>query len=261
MLIRHVNIKGTDIHVFDGVFKPEIEIEHVFEFQNKQPTIRVFVGQNLFREFNIEAIEENPDLTGQFLHSSIRVLKNGAVMIDGIVSNDRGSHATWEDNEYEAVRFQPFYLDQSENEKLRGAGLFERGLHFSGTVTPLGVRAICICDECKKSFTLQHYHAGFSECQYFYSSDGRQTLSVHYSEVPNMPTQLQRSIDEGVLEAVERQLPKPTIGTGAFKYYNPLRCPHCGDAFVDFEKRKDQRPTEYYATRLVNHPLQKFSKA
>lgn len=159
-----------------------IELETVFKLTVPTPEIKVFENQNLVHAFHIDTLHTNKDLTGQFLHSSIRVLSNSAVMIDGIISQSDSAFPKWTDIAYEAIRFQPFYLsDKNDNNiQLKGKGLFERGLHFSGTVTPTGVRNICICDSCNRSFTIQHFHSGFSELQYFYSTDSKETLIVPY---------------------------------------------------------------------------------
>lgn len=37
-----------------------------------------------------------------------------------------------------------------------------------------------------------------------------------------------------------------------FRYYNPLRCPHCSATFIDFERYKDMRPNEYYGNTYIN---------
>lgn len=260
MITGQVKIQGTDIYISTGLLKKDREVNHVFDLHEPQPTIRVFEDKKLRREYYIETLDENPDLTGQFFHSSIRVLKNRAVMIDGIISKDRNKCPDWKADNYEAIRLQPFYLSEKEqeNEKLKGAGLFHRGLHFSGTVTPSGVRVICICDSCQKSFTLQHFHAGFSEAQYFYSTDSKKTLIVPYGQIENMPTQLQETIDDRTLELAEKQLPKSTNGHGSYKYYNAFRCPHCSSPFIDFEKNRDIRPNEYYGNRLINQKLQRY---
>lgn len=234
-----------------------LEINHVFEFDKSEPEILVFEGHNLKRCYKIEPLSENPNLIGQYLHASIRLLDSGTVMIDGSISK-----AKIDTSSHESIRFQPFFISHkdAENEKLRGKGLFQRGLHFPGTVTPSNVRAVCICDSCFKSFSLQHFHAGFSEVQYFYSFDSKQTLVVDYDQIKGMPTQMQREINLSVLEKVEQQLPKPTLGTGRYKYYNSFRCPHCGDVYIDFENNKNIRPREYYGNRLINNHIQYIDK-
>lgn len=258
MLKRKIKITGTDIHINSGLLNSAIEKEHVFHFESSQPTLRVFENKQLLRTFNIETLTENPDLTGQFLHSSIRVLDNDAVMIDGIISKNPEQPSDWKSEDYEAIRFQPFFLNSNEheNQKLIGKGLFARGLHFSGTVTPTGVRTICVCDHCNESFTLQHFHAGFSESQYFYSSDSKQTLVIKYSQIPNMPTQLKGSISEQSLGEIEQQLPNPTIGSGTYKYFNSFRCPHFGELFIDFSGNQNARANEYYGYRHINQEFQ-----
>jgi len=262
MIAEKVKIKGTDIYISTGLFNKDREVNHVFGFEEAQPRIRIFENNKLKREYLIDTLTENPDLTGQFLHSSIRILKNSAVMIDGIISKDSNTCSDWTEANYEALRLQPFFLsnNEKENEKLKGKGLFQRGLHFSGTVTPSGVRAICICDNCQKSFSLQHFHAGFSESQYFYSTDSKKTLIVHYGQLDGMPLQLQEPVDENEIDRIERLLPESNDGHGSFKYYNSFKCPHCKSEFIDFENNKAIRPNEYYGNRLINDDFQEFDK-
>jgi hypothetical protein len=141
---------------------------------------------------------------------------------------------------------------------LKGKGLFERGLHYSGTVTPSGVRCICTCDYCLESFTIQHFHAGFSEAQYFYSTNSKETLIVPYGSFKNMPVQLQKEVDLLALQDIEAKLPLPSNGDGLFKYYNSFRCPHCFASFVDFTN-KEVRPMEYYGNTYINQKPVWFS--
>lgn len=260
MITGKVKIKGTDIYISAGLLKKEREVKHVFDFKEAQPTIRVFENKKLKREYLIETLTENPDLSGQFFHSSIRILKNSAVMIDGIISKDANKTLDSTEHDYEAIRLQPFFLsdNEKENEKLKGQGLFQRGLLFSGTVTPSGVRAICICDSCQKSFTLQHFHAGFSESQYFYSSDSKKTLIVSNGQIEGMPLQLQETIDEKELRRIEQLLPESEDGRGSFKYYNSFKCPHCDFPYIDFENNKAMRPNEYYGNRHINQEFEKL---
>ncbi len=260
MITGKVKIQGTDIYISTGLLKKDRSVIHVFDFKEAQPTIRVFENEKLKREYFLETLTENPDLSNQFFHCSIRILKNSAVMIDGIISKDSNDCPDWTEDSYEAIRLQPFFLsdNEAENKKLKGAGLFQRGLHFSGSVTPSGVRAVCICDSCQKSFTLQHFHAGFSEAMYFYSTDSKKTLIVPIEQIQNMPSQLQEKVDQKTLNRIEKLLAKSTSGYGDFKYYNSFNCPHCGSPFIDFEKHEDIRPTEYYANRLINQEFEQF---
>lgn len=262
MIFTKVQIRETDFHISTGRLHAKWERDHVFEFNERQPTIRVFENQKLAREYHIETLDENPDLRGQYFHTSIRITRSGAVMIDGILSPDRVKVPDNEKMSYEGIRLHPFYLSKNEqkNEERKGTGLFRRGLHFSGTITGGNVRLVCICDSCRKSFTVTSFHAGVSEAQYFYSVDSKQTLFVPYHFIKNMPTQLQKSIDDEVLKEVEQKLPKPSSGSGEYKYYNPFRLPHCSAAFIDFEKNKEIRVNEYYGIRLINQSLEHFTE-
>ena len=237
------------------------ELTGVLSFHTAIPIINVYEDDVLVKSFLIETLLTNPDLSGQFLHFSVRILANSGVMIDGIISPRPDTNPTWEDSDYEAIRLQPFFLstaDPAFSQRLIGKGLFERGLHYSGTITPTAVRNICICDHCQKSFTLQHRHGGHSELQYFYSEDSRQTLLVHYTDIPNLPVHLQTEIDEKLISEVEAQLPLPTTGKGKFRYYNALLCPHCQSPFIDFPTHKHIRPVEYYGNTYINEPFYNF---
>ena len=178
-------------------------------------------------------------------------------MIDGIISKSSTEFLDWKDKDYEAVRIQPFFLSNKKelNKALHGKGLFDRGLHFSGTVTPSGVRTICICDSCQLNFAIQHFHAGFAKVQYFYSSDSSETLVVPYESIENLPNQLSSPENEIVLRELESKLPKPSNNQGEFKYYNPLRCPFCYHPYIDFEKYKEIRPNEYYGNTYINQEV------
>ena len=255
---RHnrIEVKGDCIFIDnqnENVGKA-FELETVLSLTVPIPEIKVYENQNLIHTFHIDTLLSNPNLTGQFLHSSIRILANSGVMIDGIISKSNTNFPEWTNNDYEAVRFQPFYLsDKNQNNiALRGKGLFERGLHYSGTITPTGVRNVCFCDSCNLSFTVEHFHSGFSELQYFYSTDSKETLTVPYGSIENLPTQLQSIIDNSILETIENKLPKPTNDFGKFSYYNSFNCPHCLTPYIDFKKYKEMRPKEYYGNTYIN---------
>ena len=253
---RHQRVTVQDNNIYidnsnDNIGK-SVEVQTVLAFTQPTPEITVFENNKIIHRYSIETLETNPDLAGQFLHSSIRILGNSAVMIDGIISRSHKSCPEWTDDNYEAVRLQPFFLSNAneKNIQLIGKGLFDRGLHFSGTVTPGTVRCVCICDHCKQSFSLQHFHAGFSEVQYFYSSGSRETLIVPYNALANMPTQLQEYLDPSALEEVENRL--TASSDGKFRYFNSFKCPHCLAAFIDFERYPEMRPGEYYGNTLLN---------
>lgn len=254
---RRIKIKGNDIYISKpGLFGQKAE-EYlgVLSFNKPTPIINIFENNILLKTFNIETLTTNSDLTGQYFHISVRLLENDGVMIDGIISKQKDKHSDWRDSDYEAIRFQPFFLttaDISTSRRIIGKGVFERGLHYSGTVTPTTVRVICICDNCNKSFTVQHFHGGFSDSQYFYSDDSKQTLIVPYDKIKNLPTQLQKDVDDKIIMEVEAELPQPTKGKGSYRYYNSFCCPHCFNPYIDFQTYKQIRPTEYYGLKYIN---------
>jgi hypothetical protein len=231
-----------------------MEIEWIFTLDQAVPEMRVYEDSVLVNNYKIETVTSNPDLTGQYFHTSVRILQNSAVMIDGIISTDPENIPKWSDRDCEGIRFQPFFLSNNPtgNEMTRGRGLFDRGLHFSGTVTPGGVRNICICDDCKLSFAIQHFHAGFSESQYFYSSDSRETLVVPNRILDDLPFPWGHPPNEQIILQIERLLPSPSNGSGTFNYYNSFRCPHCFSEYISLGKYKELRSTEYYGNTYLN---------
>ncbi|ROH96240.1 hypothetical protein [Chryseobacterium daecheongense] len=218
------------------------------------PEIKIYENGKYLRTYKIEPKDSNPDLNNQIFDCEVRVHPDFSVQIEGAVYKNKDQ----EKKEY--IRFQPFYLSNKneKNEALFGRGMFARGLHFSGYISSGDIRLICICDVCEKSFSVDFYHAGFSDTQYFYSSNSMETLMVTYGDIENMPTQLQENIDENILGEVESQLPKTFDGT--FTYYNSFCCPHCHSPFNNFEKFKADRPKEYYAHFYLNKTPIYFQK-
>ena len=45
---------------------------------------------------------------------------------------------------------------------------------------------------------------------------------------------------------IEKVLPPCQACSGAFRYLNPLRCPHCRAPYIDFPRYPDIRRSEYY---------------
>lgn len=248
---NRLKIVGNEIYIYNDISlrNKDIEIQPILKFLKEIPEIKIFEDGILIKTFIIEPKNSNPNLKDQFFHSSIRVNSNSSVQIDGYISKHQNS---FEKND-EGIRFQPFFLSDKEeiNESLKGKGMFQRGLHYEGIISSGNIRLICICDDCEKSFSLEFYHAGFSEVQYFYSTNSKETLLVpYYNELGKVPFQLQKEINEQELTEIESKLPKSNDGT--FNYYNPFKCPHCGENYIDFIKNKEIRPNEYYVNYHLN---------
>lgn len=185
-----------------------------------------------------------------WFHISVRVHENLVCQADCVVAESKGDDpATLLAGGATGIRFQPFFLPGAEvgNEQLRGQGLFARGLHFPGSITIGNVLLSCECDACHRSFLVQSFHSGFSNSGYFYSGSGKYTLTLR-DDVPGCPAALSVP-DPAQLAALETALPKAP-DESAFRYLNPLRCPHCSAPYIDFEAHPDQRPAEYYGNYL-----------
>ena len=258
MFFQQIQIENTAISLVKGFLPQAREYRHVFALREPQPVIHVFEGPTLRRAYRLETLSANPDLTGQYLHASIRLSPAGILQIEGIISPDLHRYPSWEEPGFEAVRLQPFFLRAPQDESLRlpGAGLFQRGLHYTDQFTPARLRLVCICDHCQQSFSVQHLHAGQAQGQYFYSDDSQQTLFVPTSRMLPLPFPNQLRAQPALLRQLEAQLPAPTYGGGAYHYYNSFRCPHCSARFVDFHSNPFRRAQEQYGCYFLNHAVQ-----
>lgn len=193
-----------------------------------------------------------------WLQLSIRVHPNLACQADCIIGD---SDTYGPDDIFSGratgIRFQPFFLPGGavRNEELFGTGLFARGLHFSGMVTPSNIILSCTCDHCKKSFQIQSFHAGFSRLGYFYSGSGTYTLTVP-DMIPGAPAALSTP-EPAALAALEGRLPTAPDGT-SYRYAHPFRCPHCAAPYIDFSRNRGERANEYYGNYLVGAQLERF---
>jgi hypothetical protein len=187
----------------------------------------------------------------KWLHISIRVSDQFTAQMDGLVNDTssvpeqlRGPNAPM------GIRFQPMYLPECPKDpaELMGKGLFFRGLHYPGWVTPGSVSLMCICDYCAKSFRLQSFHAGFGFQLYFYCDMGTHTLVIPDSVIGAPP--LTGLVDPEVVSEFDARLPRCERCGGHFKYYNPLRCPHCHQPYIDFDRYPRVRAVEYYGNNL-----------
>lgn len=87
------------------------------------------------------------DEGARFLHMSIRVSSTYAVQSDAILTETRNEDPRETFNRgSKGLRFQPFFLPESPSNAavLVGRGLFYRGLHFAGTVSPGNLSLMCV---------------------------------------------------------------------------------------------------------------------
>lgn len=247
-----VKVNGKDLCVID---KSELPCE-------KTPSLQLSAGGTLSL-VDSTGLSHNHDLgdSGGWFHFSIRVYPNLACQTDcAITSSSVYDQAAFSKGEATGIRFQPFFISGAEvgNEVFLGKGLFQRGLHFSGSVTNGAIALSCECDFCQKSFMIQSFHAGFSNVGYFYSTSGNYTMIVS-DQISGCPTVLSAP-DVNELAALEKRLPKAPDGSD-FKYLNPFRCPHCKRPYVDFEKNPEQRQAEYYGNCYVGKKALHYDEA
>ncbi len=238
----------------------DVEVRDVLALQGERPLVSVYVNGELLTNYRIDPCRKSDDYRGVFLHCSVRIVPGLGLMIDGLLSRDPKDESQSPSDLLRGVRFQPFKLEGAPipNPELFGRGLFNRGLHFPGRVTPADIRFVCVCDQCHEPFTLEHHHTGFADQQYFYCETGIHTLLVNLGDLEGCPPPRAQNVDEQTLRAAEARLPACTECGKPFRYYNPLRCRSCGTPFIDFEKFPEIRPSEYYAQILAGTEPQHF---
>ena len=239
----------------------KISSKELVEVVNVKTTIEpvsneliIFKDNECIATYIIELGNKSNFSSLKFLHLGIRILNNFGLVINGEI-DDSPFKTKKKINQIDGIRFQPVLLNayNNDNPENKGMGLFSRGLHFSGFITPSNFRLCCICDECKKSFNIHSYHAGNGYFQYFYSDDGSETLMVPYDAIEDMPGQLCKNISEESVKRIDSQLEKK--GYGRFKFYNPFRCPYWKAPYIDFQKHPEIREYEYYANVFLNKEM------
>lgn len=195
------------------------------------------------------------------VHFSVRVYPNLACQTDCVITDSN----KYDENAFKhgkaiGIRMQPFFLSGSnaDTRNFIGRGLFARGLHFNGVITPGNTILSCICDVCHKSFLIKSFHAGFGCSGYFYSSSGKFTITVS-DKIEGSPVALSDQ-DKGAHSKLEGMLPNAPDGS-FFSYLNPFRCSHCDAACIDFEKYPEDRSGEYYGNYFVGSEILSYEPA
>lgn len=241
MTLLTVLLNETDIATVQAGEQP---CEITPSRQVERDTIIAFVDEAGNRHVHSLA-----ELSG-WAHISVRIHQGLACQADCVVTDkevfDPNAPLTGEGR---GIRFQPFFLPGSTGDPktLVGQGLFRRGMHFSGSVTPGSVRLSCECDHCAQSFQVQSFHAGFSNTGYMYSSSGGYTLTID-EHVAGAPPAMGKP-DMDALGKLEEVLPTAPDGT-RFSYMNAFRCPHCREPYIDFQAHPGLREGEYYGNCL-----------
>lgn len=245
----------------------------VNKIKTRQPVLKFYENGELLREYTIDKIQDFTrglvsDFSELYLHLNVAIISTYAIQVDGVLSHKdmmivnayeemlelQNRYKKLEDipaSEHECIRLEIFLLSEGSEkyEKIRGKGLFYKGLHFSGFITPSWVHLFCHCSSCKKSFGLQSFNAGMAWTAYFYCEKGIHTLTCPDGKLPDVS-------DKKKLEEFESKLPLCNECGTHFRYFNPLRCPHCSEPYIDFQKYPEQRTLERYGNYFPGDKIQ-----
>jgi hypothetical protein len=179
-VLLSVRVNGSELC---AIYEDELPCE-------KTPSVHVDANSTVsFVDRNGTVHDHKLGSAQGWAHISVRVHVSKACQADCVVGDSPTFDASaLAHGKATGVRFQPFFLSGAtvSNTELAGKGLFRRGLHFSGSVTPGNILLSCECDKCRRSFLIRSYHAGFSNSGYFYSGSGKYTLTVS-TMVPGSP--------------------------------------------------------------------------
>ncbi len=233
-----------------------VESKHALRLESESPRVVFSDSQRSTFVHNLASMTAE---VARWIHLSVRVSEHFTVMADCLAGDSADPPIEqFLKGEARGVRLQPFYLAECEADpsEMTGRGLFFRGFHFSGVVTPGNVSLSCICDFCRRSFRLQSFHAGFSNLVYFYCNGGPHTLvaSSYLTDAPPVMGQT----DSESLARFEARLPRCEKCGGDFKYFNSLLCPHCLRPYIDFQNHPQEREIEYYGNLLYGDTLQEW---
>jgi hypothetical protein len=248
------------------VLTVEVDGDVVCEFSRaelpaeKTPSVMLKAGASevVFREANGSAQRHALPFEEGWAHLSVRLHDTLVCQADCLISSSSKPDAeAFTAGTIRGIRFQPAFVQGSKADpaEVVGQGLFARGLHFGGRVSPGNLSLSCICDSCHVSFRLQSFHAGFLQVGYFYSQSGRYTLTVP-SSVEGAPVALEEP-EPQALARLEARLPPAPDGT-RFRYLNPLRCLHCQAPYIDFPAHPQTRAGEYYGNTFFGESALSF---
>lgn len=233
-----------------------VEKRPVVQLVRAGQALRFIDSEGAVRRYDLSSVHEEGH---RFVHLSMRIGPTFAVESDALLTRD-GTHPDQglKGAEGRGIRLEPFYLPECSGNPadLVGRGLFYRGLHFPGAITPGNVSLLCICDHCRLSFRLQSFHAGFGNLTYLYCSQQSHTL-IASSYLEDAPPVL-GDADAAAVARFESQLPPCEQCGGEFRYMNPFRCPHCLHPYIDFKTHPADRAQEYYGNYLYGAAPQHF---
>ncbi len=253
--ILSVAFEGREICTFDHGH-PHGEHWPSVQAQTAHPELVFADSRGTRRVFDLSFVR---DERKDWVHFCIRVSSEYLVQPDLVFGeSSEDPEQAFRAGEVSGVRLQPFILPESSKsyDVIEGRGLFQRGFHFVGIVTPGNVSLVCVCAFCDRNFRIQSFHAGMSNVAYFYCSDCTETL-VASVDLEDAPPVLEEA-DPAALKRFEQRLPLCAECGGSFAYYNPMWCPHCKEPYIDFRRFPKERKFEYYGNVLYGRRSQEF---
>lgn len=202
--ILSVAFEGREICTFDHGH-PHGEHWPSAQAQTAHPELVFADSRGTRRVFDLSFVR---DERKDWVHFCIRVSSEYLVQPDLVFGeSSEDPEQAFRAGEVSGVRLQPFILPESSKsyDVIEGRGLFQRGFHFVGIVTPGNVSLVCVCAYCDRNFRIQSFHAGMSNVAYFYCSDCTETL-VASVDLEDAPPVLEEA-DPAALKRFEQRLP------------------------------------------------------
>lgn len=206
------------------------ELTGVIPLTERTPVITLFDDGEKVREYCLQT-KGDEDFTGKYFHYSVRLTLPDLPMlpiaqIDGFISDTPEKREfTQDDIGYRMEGYYLSFLGKPAEEAyatMRGADLPAKGLRYPGYTTPSNIRLIGICPECKKSFCFHSFAFYMGQNDVAYSDDGLYCCSIADCNI---------NPDTWSYEEDGK----------TFRYYNSFRCPHCGEAYIDYTNHHDRK--------------------
>lgn len=218
--------------VFYSKRPPEpLKINGKLALFEKTPVIKLYDDGVLVREYCLQTTGDE-DFTGKQFNVGVILSLNGkppvpAAQIDGFISEQTDEELSMKMGDI-GFRMEAYFLISGKEdakqryEALRGQDLVPKALKYPGYTTPLNVRLIGICPECKKSFAFTSYNFPMMQSEPAYSDDGLDVmdLSAYKTEETGF----------------DKENWSCTVEGKTFRYYNSFNCPHCGEPYIDYKK-------------------------
>ena len=218
----------------------------------KQPVIRIIEDGVNTRNYTLENGPED-DYTGMYFQLCVLAYYKtnegypdaDVVQIDGLIAKENTGDAKMTTGT-PAYRFEVYYpvsdpfANVLQNETVRGGPLESKALRYPGLITPTNVSLVGICGGCGRSFAFKGYFIHHMQCVPVYSDDGVDVMALPVQEMEKAAGE-----KEWAAEANGKR----------FRYWNPFRCPHCGEAYIDYQRYPKAHQYGELGCALLGHEV------